>query len=176
MAELVDALVSGISEATRAGSSPVIRILTSYRGSRMKVAIAYFSVSGNTQAMVDVFAGALEARGVEVSAQEAADVDQDTFLAADLQVFACPACGTEEVDDVQMQPLISDIADRLANKRVFLFGSYGWGDGAYMDTWAAEMKDLGADLLLDPITCLEYPDEEAVAALEQAAAQLVSML
>lgn len=142
----------------------------------MKVAIAYFSVSGNTEAMVDIFANALTAQDVDVYSQEAAEIDQDEFLSADLQVFACPACGTEEVDDSQMQPLINALADKLANKKVFLFGSYGWGDGAYMDAWASELKDLGVDMLLDPITCLEYPDEEATAALEQAAEQVIANL
>ena len=46
----------------------------------------------------------------------------------------------------------------LAGKTVGLFGSYGWGDGEWMRTWAADCEDTGCDLIAEPVIACGAPE------------------
>lgn len=132
----------------------------------MKVNMLYFSNGGNTEAMAEAVREALEARSYEVNVYTD-ETDGETFADADLLIFGSPACGTEEVDDSVIQPTINSIPS-LEGKRIFLFGSYGWGGGTFMETWAEEMTGKGAVLAAEPVVCLEAPDDDVIAQLKQA--------
>jgi flavodoxin I len=49
---------------------------------------------------------------------------------------------------------------------IALFGSYGWGDGEWMQTWEGSCKDDGAELACDSVICTEEPDDDAKAACQ----------
>lgn len=122
----------------------------------MKINMIYFSGTGHTEAMAEVIEEALEEAGhdVEVFTEEAGE----EFADADILFFGSPACGTEEVDDTIILPTIENID--LDGKKVFMFGSYGWGGGEYMEIWREDMEALGAELIADPVVCLEDPDDD----------------
>ena len=51
----------------------------------------------------------------------------------------------------------------LRGKPIALFGSYGWGDGEWMQSWEDSCTQGGAILSAASVICQEAPDEEAVA-------------
>lgn len=129
----------------------------------MRINMIYFSGTGHTEAMAEALIEAIEEAGheLEVFTEEA----DEEFADADILIFGSPACGTEEVDDTIIQPTIANID--LEDKKVYMFGSYGWGGGEYMDTWREEMEEAGAELIADPIVCLEDPDDEVLDQLRE---------
>lgn len=137
------------------------------------IGLAYFSNTGNTKALAEAFKSAVEAKGGSLYFSEAAGVDKAAFAAADVWAFGSPASGTEEINDTEVLPLIEELQDRLKGKKVFLFGSYGWGGGAFMDAWKQDMEGRGAVIAAEPVTCLETPDGAAESAMRQAAEALL---
>ena len=98
----------------------------------MKVAVVYWSGTGNTEAMAEAVASGAREAGAEVEAFGAADFN--STLASDFEsiAFGCPSMGAEELEDSEFQPMFEDVKGSLAGKKVALFGSYGWGDGEWM--------------------------------------------
>ena len=102
-----------------------------------KVAVVYYSGSGNTEAMADVIVNALGADKLEAEGFGAAKVADYDAIA-----FSCPAMGDEVLEETIFQPMWDDVKGSLAGKKVALFGSYGWGDGQWMRDWEARERDL----------------------------------
>ena len=78
--------------------------------------------------------------------------------------------GDEELDP-DFEELWDSCKDELEDKPVVLFGSYDWGTGEWMDTWADNARESGVNVVATVIANLE-PDEEAEEALKEAAAKL----
>ncbi|PIE54328.1 MAG: flavodoxin family protein [Dethiosulfovibrio peptidovorans] len=132
------------------------------------IGLAYWSSTGNTETMAEAFKDAVEAKGGNIYFSSAENMDKEAFMSADVWVFGSPACGTEEINDTDIEPLIDDLGDKLKGRKVFMFGSFGWGDGEYMETWTADMEAKGAIIAADPVTCLETPDDEALGKIKAA--------
>ena len=47
---------------------------------------------------------------------------------------------------MSLNHFFENVEDSLKDKKVAIFGSYGWGEGEWMDAWVDRVKDLGADL------------------------------
>lgn len=125
-----------------------------------KIAVIYFTNTGNTEAIAELVAEGAQDKGAETELFEA-----DGFTAtdaADFDAFAlgCPACGTEELDEDTFVPLLDEIEPELAGKPVVLFGSYGHGGGAYQDDWKDRETEAGLKVL-GTLAILEYPTDEA---------------
>ena len=130
-----------------------------------KVAVVYYSGSGNTEAMADVIVNAIGADKIECSDFSAAKVADYDAIA-----FGCPAMGAEELDP-DFEELWDACKGELGDKPVVLFGSYDWGTGDWMDTWKEAAEADGVNVVETVIANLE-PDDEAEAALKEAAAKL----
>lgn len=126
-----------------------------------KIAVVYYSGSGNTEAMADVIVNAIGADKIEAGNFSAAKVGEYDTIA-----FGCPAMGDEVLEETVFQPMWDDVKGTLAGKKVALFGSYGWGDGQWMRDWEADAQSNGVDLATGSVICNEAPDDEATAALE----------
>ena len=126
-----------------------------------KIAVVFWSGTGNTEAMAnEVLAGAKEA-GAEVSIFTAAEFSADKVDEFDAIAFGCPSMGSEELEDGEFAPMFSDCESKLSGKKVGLFGSYGWGDGEWMRNWQEQVTGDGANLVSDGVICNEAPDDEA---------------
>ena len=126
----------------------------------MKIAVVYWSGTGNTEAM----AGAV-ARGVEESGSEAdllTSISANDLAGYDAMAFGCPAMGAEELEDSEFEPMFSALEGSLNGRKIALFGSYGWGDGEWMRNWEDRCKDDGAVLVCESVICNEAPDDEAL--------------
>lgn len=126
----------------------------------MKVAIVYWSGTGNTQAMADLVTEAVKEKGAEVDELEASAFGPEAVAGYDAIAFGCPAMGDEVLEEDVFEPMFSSVEGSLKGKRIALFGSYGWGGGAYMDSWLARCEADGAQVV-DTFACENAPDEEA---------------
>ena len=127
-----------------------------------KIAVIYWSGTGNTEAMADLVAAAATNAGAAVDKFTAAEFQVSS--AADYAGFAlgCPAMGAEQLEETEFEPMYQELRSALNSKPVGLFGSYGWGDGEWMRTWEEDCASAGIRLAADSVTCCEAPDDAAL--------------
>ena len=128
-----------------------------------KIAIVYWSGTGNTEAMAAAVAEGVQAS--EAVLETAAAFDVAALDAYDAVAFGCPSMGAEELEESEFAPMFETCERKLAGKQLALFGSYGWGDGEWMRNWEERCRDDGAALVCEPVICNEAPDAAALAAL-----------
>lgn len=138
-----------------------------------KVAVVYWSSTGNTEAMANAVAEGAKAAGAEVISFETADFTAEKVDEFDAIAFGCPAMGDEVLEDTEFEPMFDGCKDALKGKNIALFGSYGWGDGEWMRNWEDSCKEAGANLVCESVICQEEPDDEATEACKALGAALV---
>ena len=100
----------------------------------MKRIVVYWTGTGNTEEIANKIAADLGCDALNVNATTPSDV-----LENDLIIFGCPAMGAEELEDAEFKPFYDEVMASIGDKKVALFGSYGWGDGEWMRNWEAEV-------------------------------------
>ena len=128
-----------------------------------KVAIVFWSATGNTETMANCIA---EGAGAAAAIVPCAEMDAAKLGGYDVVAFGCPAMGAEQLEESEFEPMFSDCEGKLGGKKIALFGSYGWGDGEWMRTWEETCKGDGAVLACDSVLANEAPDDDAVAACQ----------
>ena len=126
-----------------------------------KVAVIYWSSTGNTEAMAEAVKEGAEAAGAQVDLLTCDQVG--SVSAYDGVALGCPAMGDEELDQDEFQPMWDSIKDSLAGKKVVLFGSYDWGEGDWMRSWEEDAADAGITLAAEGLIVNNTPDEEGLA-------------
>ena len=129
-----------------------------------KVAVVYWSATGNTEAMANCVADGARGAGAEVKMFTSAEFGPSEVGGFDSIAFGCPAMGAEVLEEDEFQPMWDDVKGKLVGKKVGLFGSYGWGSGEWMDNWAEDAKMAHVSLAADPVMANNEPDDEAKAA------------
>ena len=109
-----------------------------------KVAVVYWSSTGNTEAMADAVVNGAKEKGADVTLYECADFRPELVGEYDAIAFGCPAMGDEVLEEDEFEPMFDDCKDALKDKKIALFGSYGWGDGEWMRNWEESCKEAGA--------------------------------
>ena len=128
-----------------------------------KVAIVYWSGTGNTEAMAaSVLEGVKEA-GAEGTLLTPPEFDASMAASFDAIAFGCPALGSEVLEEDDFEPMFSACEAALSGKKIALFGSYGWGDGEWMRNWEERCVGDGAVLACESVICNEAPDDDAQA-------------
>ena len=127
-----------------------------------KIAVVYWSSTGNTESMANAVAEGVKAAGSEVDMLTSAEFSADKMDEYDAVAFGCPAMGAEVLEVDEFEPMFAECEAKLSGKKIALFGSYGWGDGEWMRDWEERSRKDGADLAADYVICQEEPDEEAL--------------
>jgi flavodoxin short chain len=130
----------------------------------MKIAVVYWSGTGNTEAMANAVLEGVRSAGAEASLLTAAEFTPDQVDAYDAIAFGCPSMGVESLEDGEFEPMFRSCEPSLAGKKLALFGSYGWGDGEWMRNWEDECRANNAELVCDSVICNEAPDDDALKA------------
>ena len=125
-----------------------------------KLAVIYWSGTGNTRAMAEAVADGAKAAGTEADLLACADAGD--VSAYDAVALGCPAMGSEELEDGEFLPMLESIEKVLPGKKVALFGSYGWGNGEWMRAWEARCSGKGIILAAESVIVNEAPDEEGI--------------
>ena len=128
-----------------------------------KIQVVYWTQSGNTQEMAEAVGRGIEAAGKEAEVVDVSTADMDALKASSVFAMGCPAMGAEVLEEGEMEPFVEEVEGLAAGKKIALFGSYGWGDGEWMQNWEETCKNDGASLACDSVICNETPDDEAEA-------------
>lgn len=136
-----------------------------------KIAVVFWSSTGNTETMAGAVAEGARGAGAEVEEIQAADFSADALAGFDAVAFGCPAMGDESLEEDEFEPMFESVEDELSGKKVGLFGSYDWGTGDWMDTWRERTEGDGAEVIDTVIANLE-PDDEALEACRALGAAL----
>ena len=137
-----------------------------------KVAVVFWSGTGNTEAMADAVAQGARGAGASVDVLGPSDFNATKVTAYDGIAFGCPAMGAEVLEEDEFDPMFQDVKGALSGKPIALFGSYGWGDGEWMRNWEDDCKAAGANLVVDSVMANEAPDDDAIAACKALGAAL----
>lgn len=127
-----------------------------------KIAVVYWSGTGNTQIMAEAVLEGAKTGGAEADLLTVSEFDSSKMDSYDAVAFGCPAMGAEVLEEDEFQPMFDNLEGKLGGKKIGLFGSYGWGDGEWMRNWEETCRTAGAVLVSDGVICNETPDDEAV--------------
>lgn len=137
-----------------------------------KVAIVYWSGTGNTEAMAELVAEGVQSAGGEARLIQAVEFSPDELDAYDAFAFGCPAMGSEELESEEFEPMWDAVEPELPGRKVALFGSYDWADGEWMDLWRERAEAAGITVA-ETVIAKDYPDDDASDACRALGASLV---
>lgn len=128
-----------------------------------KIAIIFWSGTGNTEMMANAIADGAKEAGAEVSLLPVTATSSDQAAGFDRLALGCPAMGAEVLEEMEFEPFFTELESRLSGKRVALFGSFGWGDGQWMRDWYARTDEAGALMIGDKgLMAHELPTSEVL--------------
>lgn len=125
----------------------------------MKIAVVYWSGTGNTEAMAGFVAEGARNAGAEAELFTASDFGPEKLAGFDAFAFGCAAMGDEVLEEDEFQPMWDSVKEQLKGKKIALFGSYGWGDGQWMRDWENEAKEIGLSLAGPGLIVNYEPDD-----------------
>ena len=137
-----------------------------------KIAVIYWSGTGNTEAMAAAVAEGARGAGAEVDLFQVSEITPDAAAEYGALALGCPAMGAEQLEG-EFEPFFAALESRLSGKKVALFGSYSWADGQWMRDWYERAQSDGANLVGDEgLACYEAPDADCLAACKALGAEL----
>ena len=74
-----------------------------------------------------------------------------------------------------VQPFMKRNAEKFKDKKVYLFGTFGWGTGKFMGTWIKQVEELGAKIVELPMACKGSPNAETKEKLSNMAKKIATM-
>lgn len=113
-----------------------------------KLAIVYWSGTGNTEAMALCMESGAKEAGGDVTLFQPGAFSEAKLAEFQVVAFGCPAMGAEDLEECEFEPMFAGLESSLNGKKIALFGSYGWGDGQWMRDWCSRCTADGA-LLYD---------------------------
>ena len=129
-----------------------------------KAAVIYWSQTGNTEQMATAIAEGIREGGMECDLLSVADTNAGAAAGYDKIALGCPAMGAEVLEEAEFDPFFTELENRLAGRKIALFGSYGWGDGQWMRDWVQRTNDANANIYTDEgLMINETPDEDGLA-------------
>ena len=134
-----------------------------------KIAIVYWSGTGNTEAMANFVA---EGAGGQADLFTPGEFSADLVSNYSALAFGCPSMGAEQLEEGEMEPFVEAVKGFASGKTIGLFGSYGWGTGEWMENWENDCKGAGASLACDSVICNNTPDDEGLMQCEALGAAL----
>ena len=129
-----------------------------------KIAVVYWSGTGNTEAMANAVSDGIKEAGAESALFTASEFDASMLDTFDAVAFGCPSMGDEQLEDSEFEPMFDACRNRLSGKPIALFGSYGWGGGEWMRSWEASCDEAGLNRIAASVICCDAPDDSALKA------------
>lgn len=125
-----------------------------------KISIIYWSNGGNVEVLANSIAECAEKHNSEVIIKHVCDATIEDVTDADAVAFGSPSMDNNRIEQHEMEPFINQFKLLPNNqKKIVLFGSYGWDDGKFMDDWIQRMNDYNFNVV-GSIAVKESPSEE----------------
>ena len=112
-----------------------------------KVYIIFWTQGGNTGAMASAIGDGVKTAGKEPVFLSPSEANISELSGLNGFAMGCPAMGCEVLEETEMEPFVSQVESIIKEKKIVLFGSYGWGDGQWMRDWEERMKSAGAIII-----------------------------
>ena len=140
-----------------------------------KISLVYYSATGNTEQMAKAIEEGIVEAGGKVTVYKASEMNKEDILSSDVIVMGSSATGAEVIDENDMLPFMEEAGDKFKGKKVYIFGSYGWGGGEYADNWKTQLEGFGAKIVAMPILANENPSDDELAQLKEIGKKLVTI-
>ena len=141
-----------------------------------KLAVIYWSGTGNTEAMAMAVGEGAKAAGAEVSVLTVSEISAAQAAQYDVLALGCPAMGAEVLEEGEFEPFFTALEGSLSGRKTALFGSYGWGDGQWMRDWCDRARSAGAVLCgAEGLMLNEAPDDAGLDACRALGASLAAL-
>jgi len=127
-----------------------------------KIAVIYWSGTGNTKAMAEAVAKGASQEDADVSLLSITEASIKDIINADAVALGCPSMGAEVLEEEEMEPFVLSLEGVISGKPVALFGSYGWGNGEWMQDWVTRMQGCGAKVLGEGLIIMGTPDAQGL--------------
>ena len=137
------------------------------------IKVVFWSQTGNTEAMAEAVVEGIKAAGKDAKAVSVSDISAKELSGEEVFALGCPAMGDEVLDEGEMEPFVEELIPSISGKKIALFGSWGWGGGAWMNDWEARCQDAGVLMQHAPVMCQEAPDDAALAECKELGESLV---
>ena len=82
-----------------------------------KIAVVYWSGTGNTQAMAEAVAEGAKEKGAEAALYTALEFDASRMDDFDAVAFGCPSMGAEQLEESEFEPMFSSCEPKLTGRR-----------------------------------------------------------
>lgn len=132
-----------------------------------KVAIVFWTGSGNTEAMAQAVEEGAKNAGAETVLNFVGDTSAAEVATFDKIILGCPAMGDESLEEYDFEPFFEELLPDLAGKKVGIFGSYAWNEGDWIMNWKARLEEAGVTLAAEPVKAYSYPDDDALEACRE---------
>lgn len=109
-----------------------------------KTAVIYWSATGNTEKMAQAIFSGISGAGAQAELFSLSEFAVKNIDDYEKIAFGCPSMGAEVLEEVEFEPFFASIEKQLPNKKIALFGSFGWGDGEWMRDWQERVKESSA--------------------------------
>ncbi len=127
-----------------------------------KIAVVYWSQSGNTETMAHAIVDGIKTVGVEVMLYHVSDFNESILENYKKVAFGCPSMGVEVLEEDEFEPFFTSVENKIFGKNIALFGSYGWGDGEWMRNWEERVNNSNAILFENGKIVNEDPNESEI--------------
>lgn len=129
-----------------------------------KIAIIYWSGTGNTEAMAYAISDGAKSVNPDTEIFNVSEISADKAAELDTLILGCPAMGAEVLEEGEFEPFFEELEGKISGKSIALFGSYGWGNGEWMRDWEKRVIDAGAKLIgAEGLIINEAPDDDGIA-------------
>lgn len=139
-----------------------------------KISVVYYSATGHTHAMAEALVEGIKSAGGEATVYKVNEMNKDDVFASDVIAMGSSACGAETIEETYFVPFMEEDGAKFNGKKVYIFGSYGWGGGEYADNWKAQLEGFGANVVDVPVLANEDANDEELEQLRKIGAKLVT--
>lgn len=139
-----------------------------------KVAVVYWSGTGNTEAMASAVVDGVRESGAEAELLRLPSLMRQcspllTLWRSDVRQWAANSLRTASSSLCLIRARV------ISEAKIALFGSYGWGDGEWMRSWEETCTADGAVLVTESVICNDAPSDDAIAECKALGAALAAV-
>lgn len=124
------------------------------------VLMVYWSGTGNTEIMAEKIQEGLIKSGNTVKIVTVDEIEPQELESFDKIAFGCPSMGEDELEETEFEPFFEIAETLISGKKIALFGSYGWGEGEWMELWEDRVISSGAILFEKGMIANYTPGDE----------------
>lgn len=132
----------------------------------MEISIVYWTGTGNTQMIAEAITDKIEELGYNPVFDFVGDADVEIAKQSDWLFLGSPAMTGEDIEEMEFRPFFEDIKESLEGKNVVLFGSFDWGGGEWINSWADEVEAFGG-IVKAKFTVQWNPEDEQLKEIKE---------